>query len=74
MQFIANWRIKFPRLWSVRLALVAAVLSGLEAGFNFYMTGSAPVIAAAAMVLSLGAAFSRIVAQPELDQRCSHES
>lgn len=67
MKLIEGWKRKFPRLWSVRLAVVAGILSGIEAGFNFYATGSTPIIALAAMTLSLSAAFARIVAQPRLD-------
>lgn len=67
MKFIDNWKRKCPKLWSVRLAVVAGLLSGIEAGFNFYATGSAPIIALMAMILSLSAAFSRIVAQPKLE-------
>ena len=67
MKLIDDWKRKCPRLWSVRLAVVAGLLSGFEAGFSFYATGSTPLIALSAMVLSLSAAFSRIVAQPKLD-------
>ncbi|MGV8294662.1 DUF7940 domain-containing protein, partial [Pseudomonas aeruginosa] len=34
MNLIQNWRRKFPRLWSVRLALVAAMLSAVEVAMN----------------------------------------
>lgn len=68
MPLIKDWKRKFPRLWSVRLAVLAGVLSGIEVGFNLYATGSAPVIVVGAMVVSLGAAIARIVAQPRLDE------
>lgn len=68
MPLIKDWKRKFPRLWSVRLALLAGVLSGIEAGFNLYATGSTPIIALGAMVVSLSAAVARIVAQPKLGE------
>lgn len=66
MQLIENWKRHFPRFWSVRLALLAAVLSGLEVGVNTYVTGQPPVIALGSMVVSIGAALARVIAQPEL--------
>ncbi|CUI64808.1 Uncharacterised protein [Achromobacter xylosoxidans] len=35
MMLIQNWRRKFPRLWSVRLVLIAAVLSAIEVAINW---------------------------------------
>lgn len=64
MTFIDDWKQMFPRLWSVRLALLAAILSAFEVGFNLFATGTAPVIAVIAMLVSLCAAFARVVAQP----------
>lgn len=66
MQLIEDWKRQFPKLWSVRLALLAAVLSGLEVGVTFYLTGKPPMIAAGAMLVSIAAAVSRVVAQPSL--------
>lgn len=66
MAFIDDWKRQFPKLWSVRLALLAAVLSAFEVGFNLYATGSAPLIALSAMLVSLGSAIARVVAQPSV--------
>lgn len=66
MTFIDDWKRQFPKLWSVRLALLAAVLSALEVGFNVYATGQPPLIALSAMLVSLGSAIARVVAQPAL--------
>lgn len=66
MNFIPDWKRKFPKLWSVRLSIMAAVASGIEAGFNMYLTGTAPVLVVCACVVSIGSAVARIVAQPKL--------
>ncbi len=66
MQLISNWKRKFPKLWSVRLSLLAALMSSIEVALNVYLTGKAPVIVLAAGLISLGAAASRVVAQAEL--------
>lgn len=64
MNLIENWKAQFPKLWSVRLALLAALISALEVGYNLYLTGQPPLIALSAMLVSLGSAIARIVAQP----------
>lgn len=66
MQLIDDWKRQFPRLWSVRLALIAALLSGLEVGLNIYATGQPPLFAAFACFVSISSAVARIVAQPAL--------
>jgi membrane protein YdbS with pleckstrin-like domain len=69
MQMIDDWRWLWARLWSVRLSLVAGLLSAIETGMNLYATGSAPVIVVVAMVVSLAAAVARLVAQPKTMER-----
>ncbi|MNE68242.1 hypothetical protein D3C76_1047410 [compost metagenome] len=64
MTLIEDWKQQFPKLWSVRLALLAAVISAFEVGFNLYATGQPPLIALSSMLVSLGSAIARIVAQP----------
>ena len=66
MQLIADWKRKFPRLWSVRLALLAAIMSSIEVGMNLYLTGQPPLMASAVALISLGSAIARVVAQPSL--------
>lgn len=66
MAFIDDWKRQFPKLWSVRLSLLAAVLSALEVGVNLYATGSAPLIASGAMFVSLASAIARVIAQPSI--------
>lgn len=67
MQLIRDWKRKFPKLWSVRLSLLAALMSSVEVALNVWLTGKAPVIVIAAGLISMGAAASRVVAQAEMD-------
>lgn len=64
MTFIEDWKRQFPKLWSVRLALLAALISAFEVGFNLYVDGKPPLIALSAMLVSLGSAIARVIAQP----------
>jgi len=68
MKFIDDWKTQFPKLWSVRFALVAALASTIETGMNLYATGTAPLLVVASGLTSIGAAIARIVAQPALTQ------
>lgn len=66
MELIDQAKQQFPRLWSVRLSVLAGILSSAEAGIDAYLTGNAPVVALSAALIAFAAAFARIVAQPEL--------
>jgi hypothetical protein len=66
MKFIDDASKQFPKLWSVRFALLAAFASAVEAGMNLYASGTAPLLVVAAGLTSLGAAIARVVAQPAL--------
>lgn len=68
MKFIDDWKKQFPKLWSVRFALLAALASAVETGMNLYATGTAPLLVVASGLTSIGAAIARIVAQPALTQ------
>lgn len=67
MQLIEDWKTKFPKLWSVRLSILAGVLSSAEAGVEIWLTGKPAMVALLVALVSFGAAFSRIVSQPNLD-------
>lgn len=57
----------WSRLWSVRLALLAAVLGALDVGLAYYAPEHAsPAYAAGAALVSFAAAVARIVAQPSV--------
>lgn len=66
MNLIQDWRRKFPRLWSVRLSLLAALLSAFEVGMNLWLTGRPPLIVIGAGLFSLCAAIARVISQPRL--------
>jgi len=66
MKFIDDASKQFPKLWSVRFALLAAFASAVEAGMNLYASGTAPLLVVAAGLTSLGAAIARVVAQPSV--------
>lgn len=66
MKFIEDWKRQFPKLWSVRLALLAALASGIETAMNLYATGTAPMLVVATFFTSFGAAIARIIAQPSV--------
>lgn len=65
MKLIPDWRKLWLKLWSVKLSLVAAFLSGLEVAFSVWIENKPAIFAGIAFVLSLGAAVARIVAQPK---------
>jgi len=66
IQLIDEAKKLFPKLWSVRLSLLAGLISSAEAGVDTYLTGKAPLVAIAAALVAFAAAFARIVAQPAL--------
>lgn len=65
MRVLSDWRWLLRRAWSVRLALLAAVLSAIEIFVQLLAaTRPTPWFAMAAALTSLAAALARIVAQP----------
>jgi hypothetical protein len=68
MTLIEGWKEKFPKLWSVRFALLAAVMSSIEVGIGVYLNGKPPLFATLASVAAFGGALARIVVQPALHE------
>lgn len=66
MQLIDDCRDVWYKLWSVRLALGAALLSALEVAWNVYVTDKAPWLALLSFIISLSAAGARVIAQPKI--------
>lgn len=66
MKLIDDWHKQFPKLWSVRFALLAALASGIETAMNLYATGTTPILVIATGLSSVGAAIARVVAQPKV--------
>lgn len=73
-KLIRDARKLWHRLWSVRLSLLAALLSTLETAFTYWTTGHTPPIVAAAALISIAAAISRVVAQESLNEPADSET
>lgn len=69
VRFVSNAKEILTRAWSVRLSLLAALLSTVETGYTYWATGKAPVVVIGAAVVSISAAVARIVAQENLSDR-----
>jgi hypothetical protein len=69
LRLIANARTLWYRFWSVRLNAIAVVLTAAYAGFEYYATGNAPLMALGLSLFNLAAGFSRVVAQESLSAR-----
>lgn len=67
MQLIDDWKKKAPKLWSIRLGLLAGLLSGAEVVLPLF-ADLAPRgwFAVASFVLTVAALVARLVAQPKL--------
>jgi membrane protein YdbS with pleckstrin-like domain len=69
MRLIKDWARIARRAWSVRLALLSALLGAVEIGVQFLAASQpTPYFAMAAAFTSLAAAIARIVAQPKAFQ------
>jgi hypothetical protein len=69
MTLIDNWKAVATRAWSMRLVVLSAILSGAEVALPLFSDAvHRGTFAALAIVVSLGAAVSRLVAQPKLHQ------
>lgn len=67
MKLVDDFRGVLRRAWSVRLALVSAVLSAAEVLLGLVMPDHPPLwLAGLASAVALAAALARIVAQPAL--------
>lgn len=65
MKLIEDWRTVLRRAWSIRLVLLAALLGGIEVVLPLF-SDAVPrhVFALLSIVVSLGAAVARVMAQP----------
>lgn len=53
------------RFYSVRFSALAVIVSAVDAGWQVHVTGQPPYLALATSVISAGAGFARLVAQPK---------
>ena len=66
MRLIPDWRTVLRKAWSIRLALIAAALGGLELALPYLGDLIPPkLFLALSLVVTIGAAVARIVAQPK---------
>ena len=65
MRLVPNWLDILRRAWSVRLIIIAAVLSGLEVAMGIWGGGFIPpgIFAALSGLISAAAFVSRLIAQ-----------
>ena len=68
MKLIDDWKRKWPKLWSIRLSLLAAVLSTGDVIYATWANGQPRWAVLVAAIVSIGAAVSRVVAQPGILQ------
>lgn len=67
MQLIDNWKAVAKRAWSMRLIALSAILSAAEVVVPYFADAfERGTFALLAVAVSLGAAFARLVAQPEV--------
>lgn len=67
MHLISNYRDVLKKAWSVRLILVAGLLSGLEVVLPFFVSNvPRGLFAVLTMVTTTGAFFARFIVQKEL--------
>ena len=68
MTFLHDWKTIVRKAWSVRLILLAGLLSGVEAAMPFISDTMQRGVFAAASLLVTGAAFvARIMAQRDVE-------
>lgn len=72
MTLIENWRTVLAKAWSMRLILLAGLLSGLEAAMPSISSFFEPLdiipagtFAVLSVLVSAGAMIARVVAQPK---------
>lgn len=71
MTLLSNWRAVLSRAWSVRLIIIAALLSGVEVALPMLegiLAVPAGVFAALSGVVAASALLSRVVAQEGLSK------
>lgn len=69
MEFVPDWRRILRRAWSIRLAIIAALFSGAEVVLPMF-AAELPrnLFAALSFAAIVGAAVTRLVAQPKMHQ------
>ena len=69
MQLIEDWKKKVTKLWSIRLGLLAAFLSGLEVIIPLFADAfQRGTFAIMSFVATVAAMIARLVSQPKLHE------
>ncbi len=67
MKLLADWREILRRAWSIRLMIVAGLLSGIEVALPFFADAMPRgVFAALSVLIVMAALVARLVAQKDL--------
>lgn len=69
MKLLPNWRAILRHAWSIRLILLAALLSGLEVALAIvgpFVPVRPGIFAAVSMLVTMGALIARFVAQSQI--------
>jgi hypothetical protein len=70
MNLIPDWKRVLRKAWSLRLMLLAAVLSGVEVVLPFFTAAVPPGVFAAVSFVVVAAAFmARLTVQKSMEQR-----
>lgn len=70
MNIINDWKWFVRKAWSIRLAVLAAVLSGCEIVLPLFVdTMPRNLFAVLSMLAAIGAGVARVIAQPKMERR-----
>ncbi len=70
MNLIPDWRRVLRKAWSLRLMVLAAVLSGVEVVLPLFVDAMPRgVFAGLSLLTAVGGAVARVVAQPKMERR-----
>lgn len=73
MKLIDQWKAVLSKAWSIRLALLSAVLGALEVGLPFFSDIAPPkLFGSLSAAVALASAIARLVAQKELSDEPSN--
>lgn len=78
MQLVANWRRVIKRAWSIRLMILAGILSGLEVIFSLpdiaeRLDWPQGLFAAASGLTTMAAFIARLIAQGNVNEADDQE-
>lgn len=70
MNLVHEWKWLARRAWSIRFAVLSAVLSGCEVILPLFVdTMPRNVFAVLAMLAAIGSGVARVMAQPQMERR-----